>query len=81
MDLNDLNVDRFVNNVSQLLVCPICMNVLNDPVVDLKDHSFCRKCILYWIKNESSSCPIDRLRLSEYELKEPNRFLKETLSE
>lgn len=81
MDLNNLSADRFVGKVSQLLICPICICVLNDPVVDSKEHLFCRKCIIRWLKEGHSSCPIDRSILFELELKEVNRFLKEILSE
>ena len=39
--------ERFEHEVDSKLLCPICSNVLKDPVQCQNEHYFCRSCINY----------------------------------
>ena len=61
-EINLLNIDQVI----QELKCPICFNILKDPVMELPNqHIMCRKCLLnfnetlkkYNRKNLDSTCP------------------------
>jgi len=60
----------FTDSIPEELVCPVCMNVMLDPVTVLADclHEFCRKCMTDVMKkcvrpgNDGTfECPLDRL--------------------
>lgn len=42
--------------------CPICYENLNSPVISECEHIFCGKCLLGWLKN-NTSCPLCRSRI------------------
>ncbi|XP_071813310.1 E3 ubiquitin-protein ligase TRAF7-like [Apostichopus japonicus] len=54
--------DRYFLNpdsVSRHLFCSVCQEVFKDPQRAPCGHSFCRMCILRWLK-QSKTCPEDR---------------------
>jgi hypothetical protein len=40
---------RFVKPQSRELKCPICFDIMKNPVQCLKGHNFCRRCILQYL--------------------------------
>ena len=72
--------ERFQNSVDEDLHCPICMNVLKDPVqCGPNEHYFCSNCITRHLKN-SQSCPFCVEELSQETLKPPSRFVNNRLN-
>lgn len=53
---------HFTSDLPPHLECPICQNLLEDPVVcDNGSHTFCKKCLDDWMsRGERPLCPIDR---------------------
>ena len=67
--------------ISASFHCPICMNVLNKPVMCRKNqHYFCRACITKHLKN-THNCPTCQDELTEDTLVEASRIVLEYLSE
>ena len=67
--------------ISPSFHCPICMNVLNDPVMCQKNqHYFCRACISKYLSN-THNCPACKEDLSEETLVQAPRIVREYLSE
>ncbi|KAK3091188.1 hypothetical protein FSP39_017820 [Pinctada imbricata] len=64
------DVERYFLNpesVSVHLYCSICQDVFCEPQRAPCGHSFCKKCILPWLRN-SKTCPEDRKRVNPGEL-------------
>jgi E3 ubiquitin-protein ligase NRDP1 len=54
------DVGRFVGEVDEELLCPICGHVLENPLqIKNCEHCFCTACIKEWLKHQSI-CPVDR---------------------
>ena len=69
------------DSISASFHCPICMNVLNKPVMCRKNqHYFCRACITKHLKN-THNCPTCQDKLTEDTLVEAPRIVLEYLSE
>ena len=69
------------DTISPSFHCPICMNVLNDPVMCQKNqHYFCRACISKHLSN-THNCPTCQDDLSENTLVQAPRIVREYLSE
>jgi len=70
---------RFVGEVDEELICPICSAVLEDPRLAPEcEHAFCADCIHEWL-NRQQTCPVDRRSISIAELKPVPRILKNLL--
>ncbi|XP_078319610.1 RING finger protein 151-like isoform X2 [Crassostrea virginica] len=54
-------------SVSIHLFCSICQDVFQDPRRAPCGHSFCKKCILPWLR-QSKTCPEDRRPVTEKQL-------------
>ena len=52
--------DVFVEEPQDDLRCPICIQVLTDPVQTRCGHRFCRQCIEQLLTSGNALCPIDR---------------------
>lgn len=62
-------VDRFVSNVDQNFVCNICTGVMDQAVVTLCGHSFCKVCLKTWLeKPDTDSCPSCRSYTSKFDM-------------
>jgi len=63
IDINNINKDNLITeneNNSYDFICPICLNILNNPIFCLPNnnsHSFCKKCIDEYLKI-NNKCPI-----------------------
>ncbi|CAB4019212.1 E3 ubiquitin- ligase PDZRN3-like [Paramuricea clavata] len=62
--------DRFQTSVDKNFFCPICTDVLKDPVQCHNQHLFCRACITEHLKN-SQTCPVCMQELTEEALSKP----------
>ena len=51
-------------NVSEHFVCPITLQVMDQPVTNIKTgHNYERRAILQWIYSGNSTCPLTREKL------------------
>ncbi|ORY09002.1 hypothetical protein BCR34DRAFT_616084 [Clohesyomyces aquaticus] len=67
-----VNVDPFENELAEALTCPICMEILTNPVSVITSnthrnqgclHTFCARCAQQFMAVDSR-CPIDRYRIT-----------------
>src|SRR6266487_4502760 len=54
------DIEIFIGEVDNNLICSICAGVFEDPVQLDCDHTFCKRCISSWFKRNHNTCPIDR---------------------
>jgi E3 ubiquitin-protein ligase NRDP1 len=74
------DVARFLGDVENDVICPICREVLEDPLqVPECEHAFCKDCIQEWLTRQTW-CPIDRGELVADRLKPVPRILRNLLS-
>lgn len=53
-------ITRFIDEIDEELICPICNCVLENPAQAPDcEHAFCRECISEWLSRQST-CPVDR---------------------
>ena len=72
--------DRFKFSVDRNFLCPICADVLKDPVQCQNQHHFCKECIKKHLETNAKSCPICVQDLSEETLAEAPRILTDYLN-
>ena len=72
--------DRFKFSVDRNFLCPICADVLKDPVQCQNQHYFCKECIKKHLETNAKSCPICAQDLSEETLAEAPRILTDYLN-
>ena len=66
--------DRFQTSVDKNFFCPICQDVLKDPVQCHNEHYFCKACITQHLKN-SKTCPVCMEKVTEETLNKPSRIV------
>ena len=71
--------ERFKHEVDSKLLCPICSNVLKDPVQCQNEHYFCRSCIKKHLHENSETCPMCQDHLTEETLTKSPRILTDML--
>ena len=59
-----MDPDEFVGDVDDSLQCSICFRVLADPRSCHEGHTFCRTCIMRWLKDHKT-CPTCKSALDE----------------
>ena len=80
---NDIyNPENVVNNNNLFdIICPICLNILNNPIScssNLNSHSFCKECINIYL-SEHENCPLCKNNFEYYYNKEISEKLNELL--
>lgn len=69
----------FLDPVPSDCLCPICSEVLEDPLeTQVCQHAFCRDCISTWL-GEHGSCPLCRHKLNSTGLRPLHRIWREKL--
>lgn len=66
---------RFESKITDEFLCPICLDVLNNPVyLPNCEHVYCMECIQNWMtKNKTQTCPMDRIQLDPDKFQQPLR--------
>lgn len=64
------------------LLCPICLDVFNQPVSTPCGHNFCRDCIQrYWLSASLPQCPMCKQKLYKRPDLKVNTFISEVASQ
>mmetsp|Transcript_12837 Transcript_12837/g.13867 ORF Transcript_12837/g.13867 Transcript_12837/m.13867 type:complete len:292 (+) Transcript_12837:491-1366(+) len=76
------DLEQYVHpeRVSSQLICPICTQVLKNPVQTATEHLFCEDELLEWM-TRSNLCPITKTVLNPSEIRKPSRIILNMLSE
>ncbi|KAK2161644.1 hypothetical protein LSH36_112g00057 [Paralvinella palmiformis] len=72
------DVDRFVDEINEGLLCGICRDVLEDPLQAPCEHAYCSACIMAWLV-QHSICPEDRRPLTAPLLRPLFRYMRNDL--
>ncbi|EDW88341.1 E3 ubiquitin-protein ligase NRDP1 [Drosophila yakuba] len=74
------DVNCIVGHVDEELICPICTDVLEEPVQSAEcEHAFCRACIDKWML-QKQICPVDRSVLLSSHLVPVSRLMRNMLA-
>ncbi|NXR71519.1 BRCA1 protein, partial [Pycnonotus jocosus] len=80
MDLSVITIGQVQNVLSAMqknLECPICLDVVQEPVSTKCDHIFCRFCMFKLISKKKKGvveCPLCKTEVTKRSLKENSRF-------
>ncbi|NXY08067.1 BRCA1 protein, partial [Pteruthius melanotis] len=80
MDFSVISVGHIQNVLSAMqknLECPICLDVVQEPVSTKCDHIFCRFCMFKLISKKKkgvAECPLCKTEVTKRSLKENSRF-------
>ncbi|KAK3280071.1 hypothetical protein CYMTET_12078 [Cymbomonas tetramitiformis] len=68
------------NKAPQVFCCPVCFEIMGDPVVVATGHTYDRHCIQKWLESGHRTCPVTGVRLRHLELM-PNFALRNAIRE
>ncbi|XP_058531377.1 breast cancer type 1 susceptibility protein [Ochotona princeps] len=79
MDLSGVHVEEvqnILNAMQKILECPICLELIKEPVSTRCDHIFCKFCMLKLLnqKRGPSQCPLCKNAITKRSLQESTRF-------
>ncbi|XP_074117765.1 breast cancer type 1 susceptibility protein isoform X2 [Sminthopsis crassicaudata] len=79
MDLSTVSIDEVKNvlvGMQKILECPICLELIKEPVSTTCDHIFCKFCMLKLLgkKKGLSQCPLCKNNITKRSLRESTRF-------
>ncbi|KAG5670164.1 hypothetical protein PVAND_000445 [Polypedilum vanderplanki] len=60
--------------------CPICLNLLKDPVLTKCGHRYCKNCLEEWRMKKNTKCPLDDMTLSVEDIF-PDNFTKREIEQ
>ncbi|EDV58650.1 E3 ubiquitin-protein ligase NRDP1 [Drosophila erecta] len=73
------DMNCIVGHVDEELICPICTDVLEEPVQSSQcEHAYCRACIDKWML-QKQICPVDRSALLASHLVPVSRLMRNML--
>ena len=76
--------DMYVHpeRISRELICPICTQVLENPVQTADDHLFCEDELLEWMsRSNEPTCPVTGSKLDPDAIRKPSRIIVNMLGE
>ncbi|XP_031822206.1 breast cancer type 1 susceptibility protein isoform X2 [Sarcophilus harrisii] len=79
MDLSTVRINEVKNvliGMQKILECPICLELIKEPVSTTCDHIFCKFCMLKLLgkKKGPSQCPLCKNNVTKRSLRESTRF-------
>lgn len=63
-------------DISQKLICSICLLYFKNPVIDTCGHTFCKSCLIKWLE-KNRKCPQSRKKVVNFF---PNLIIKDLVS-
>ena len=73
-------IERFVCNINESLICQICCKVYEEPkMLSSCEHVFCFGCIEKYIIN-GNHCPLDQKKIDSSHIEEAPKFIHEFMS-
>ena len=79
---NDTDMYVHPDRISSQLICPICTQVLENPVQTAEDHLFCEDELLEWMsRSNEPTCPVTGNKLDPDSIKKPSRIILNMLRE
>lgn len=76
----DLEYFIYPERISNQLICPICTQVLDNPVQTPSEHLFCEDELLEWM-TRSQKCPVTNAKLDPLSITKPGRIIRGMLAE
>ena len=76
--------DLFVHpeRISSQLICPICTQVLENPVQTATEHLFCEDELIEWMsRHDQPRCPVTHEELRPDDIRKPSRIILNMLAE
>ncbi|XP_057570375.1 LOW QUALITY PROTEIN: breast cancer type 1 susceptibility protein [Hippopotamus amphibius kiboko] len=69
-------IQNVLNAMQKILECPICLELIKEPVSTKCDHIFCKFCLLKLLnqKKGPSQCPLCKSAITRRSLQESTRF-------
>ncbi len=79
---NDPDLYVHPERISRELICPICTQVLENPVQTADDHLFCEDELLEWMsRSNEPTCPVSNKKLDPDAIRKPSRIILNMLAE
>lgn len=79
---NDPDLYVHPDRISSQLICPICTQVLENPVQTADDHLFCEDELLEWLsRSKEGLCPVSNKKLDPDAIRKPSRIILNMLAE
>ncbi|XP_072502704.1 breast cancer type 1 susceptibility protein [Notamacropus eugenii] len=79
MDLSTVNIEevkKVIIGMQKILECPICLELIKEPVSTSCDHIFCKFCMLKLLSKKKGpfQCPLCKDNITKRSLRESTRF-------